>query len=69
MNATGYGVSAYKDLLHKIKESVQSNQANVLAKTHPRVDDRIELVEHFEKKHKVTPQDYNKERFIKYVQN
>ncbi len=67
MYATGYKVLAYKDLLDKIKKSMEENQAKVLAKTHPKVGDRLKLVDLFEKKNTAQNLKLNEERFKSYA--
>lgn len=69
INAAGYSVQAYRDLLVKIKKSMEEQNAKVLTKTHPQVNSRLLMVDKFEKKYKPSNQKLNVERFKRYATN
>lgn len=64
---TGYSISAYRTLLEKIKLSLENSQAVVLKKTHPKVDERLKMVDLFEKKNLNNFPKTNEERFKLYA--
>jgi len=67
MFAVGYDIKAYETLLEKVRQSLMQNKAQVLAKTHPSVDDRMKLVKIFEKKNSSYNGIDNASRFKKYT--
>ena len=67
LNAADYRVGSYRDLLLKIKKSMEEQNAKVLTKTHPKADDRIKMVDKFEKKYHPTNEKTNAERFKRYA--
>ena len=65
--SSGYDINAYRTLLEKIRQSLDSAQAVVLKKTHPKVDDRMKVVAEFESKKLVKYDKINSERFKQYA--
>lgn len=67
MDALNYKVGAFGDLLENLRQSVLSNKAQVLSKTHPRPSERLKQVQNFEKNNQDKNSLINQNRFNLYV--
>jgi predicted Zn-dependent protease len=71
LEALGYDVLSYKIMLENLKANALKEKANVVSKTHPKVEDRIQQVLEFNSKLQTenkSSQYTNTERFTLYVQ-
>jgi len=67
LHATGHDVNAWVTLLEKLRKNLAAGQAKVLAKTHPKVEDRMQLVHAYLKNNPNAAGRTNEQRFTRYA--
>jgi predicted Zn-dependent protease len=67
LHATGHDVNAWVTLLEKLRKNLAAGQAKVLAKTHPKVEDRMQLVHAYLKNNPNAVGRTNEQRFTRYA--